>query len=63
MKNYHYVTGILFAIMALAQLARMINHWDVAVGPWSMPASMAWLPFVVFAALCVWSFSSLRKSM
>jgi hypothetical protein len=57
MKAYVATTGIVFALLALAHLARMLteNH-DLAQTPWYVGITLA------AAALSAWAFVVLRRA-
>jgi len=60
MKTYHYLTGSLFAVVALVHLLRIINHWPLTLGPWDVPMSASWIGFLAAGFLSMWSFRLVR---
>jgi hypothetical protein len=60
MKAYHIISGILFGLVALAHLVRIINQWELTLGPWSPPMTASWIGLIVTAVLSVWSFRLIR---
>jgi hypothetical protein len=60
MKTYHYLTGGVFAVVALVHLLRIINHWPLILGSWDAPMYASWLGLMVAGFLCIWSFRLLR---
>lgn len=57
-----WTSGILFGLMALAQLARLVIRPDVLVSGHSMPLWPSVLAFVVMAGMCIWMLGLVRKS-
>ena len=53
-KTYAQVTSIIFAIVALAHLARIVFGWDAVIGGWDVPMWVSWLAVVV-AGLLSWA--------
>ena len=56
MRRYEKVSGVLFALIALAQLTRAVLAWPAQVGSFSIPVWFSMVAFVVFAGLAVWAF-------
>ena len=46
-KTYAQVTAVIFAIVALAHLARILAGWEVSIGGWDAPMWVSWLAVVV----------------
>ena len=59
-KQYVLVSTLVFAIVAIVQLLRVLNQWDVQIGPYAVPLAFSWVAMVVAAALSVWGFRSAR---
>lgn len=55
-KNYCLVSGILFAIVALAHLMRIINGSNVLVDDYAVPMFVSWAGLIVPGALALWAF-------
>ena len=56
---FHYyaaVSTFVFAIVALAHLARLFKRWKVQIGSLSVPMSVSWIGLVVAALLAFWGF-------
>ena len=54
---FHYyaaVSTFVFAIVALAHLARLFKRWKVQIGSLSVPMSGSWIGLVVAALLAFW---------
>jgi hypothetical protein len=56
MGRYEKVSGVLFALIALAQLTRAVLAWPAQVGNFSIPVWFSIVAFVVTASLAVWAF-------
>jgi len=61
MKTYHYVSGSLFAVVALVHLLRLINHWPLILGTWDAPMYVSWLGLIGPGFLSIWSFRLVRS--
>jgi hypothetical protein len=55
-KAYCRVSGVLFALVALAHLLRIIAGLPLIVGTWAMPMYVSWGGLIVPAALAIWAF-------
>ncbi len=55
-RTYFVISGVIFGGVALLHLLRLINHWEVVLGPWTMPLCLSWLGLVVAGALSLWAF-------
>lgn len=60
-KSYCTVSGILFALVALAHLLRIINGMAVQVDDYAVPMAVSWIGFIVPAALAIWAFRLTRQ--
>ena len=57
-KNYVAVSGVLFGLIALAQVARAIGQIPVLIGTFEVPVFASWIAAAVAASLCYWAFKS-----
>jgi hypothetical protein len=57
-----WTSGILFGLMALAQLARLVIRPEVQVSGHSMPLWPSGLAFVILAGMCIWMLGLARSS-
>ena len=57
-KNYAIVSGIVFGLVALAQIARAIAQVPVLIGSFEVPVFASWIVAAVTASLCYWAFKS-----
>jgi uncharacterized membrane protein len=55
-KNYCLVSGILFAIVAIAHLMRIINGSNVLVDDYAVPMFVSWVGMIVPGVLALWAF-------
>ena len=60
-KNYCVISGILFALVALAHLIRIVNGMSIVVDDYAVPMAVSWIGLVVPAALAIWAFQLARK--
>ena len=61
-KTYLNISATVFAIVALAHLARAIAQWPIAIGPWNVPLVLSWFAAIPAAGLSIWAFSLARKA-
>jgi hypothetical protein len=47
------VAGVIFAVVALAHLARIILDWSVIIRDWSIPMWVSWVALVVAGGLAL----------
>ena len=59
-KNYIVVSGLIFGVIAVAQVLRAAMQVPVHVGGFEIPVSASWVAAVVAGSLCVWAFRSQR---
>ena len=57
-KNYVLVSGLIFAVVALAQVARAITQIPVLIGTFEVPIVASWVAAAVASGLCFWAFKS-----
>lgn len=62
MRRYELVSGILFTIIALAQLTRTVLGWAVQVGGFSVPVWLSGIAFLITGSLAIWAFRSAGRS-
>ncbi len=58
MRRYHLVSGIVFSIIALAQLTRTLLGWAVQVDGFTVPVWVSGVAFLITGGLAVWAFRS-----
>ena len=54
-RTYFVISGVIFGGVALLHLLRLINHWEVILGPWTMPLWLSWLGLFLAGGLSVWA--------
>ena len=50
-RNFSLTAAIVFAIIALVQLARAVFGWEVTVNSYTVPLWLSWVAFIVAAGL------------
>jgi len=55
-KNYCVVSGVLFALVALAHLLRVVNGVSIHLDEYVVPMYVSWIGFIVPAVLAAWAF-------
>ncbi|MBA5249402.1 MAG: hypothetical protein FE834_07770 [Gammaproteobacteria bacterium] len=58
MNNYRVISGVVFAIVALAHLLRIIDGWVITVNGQVAPMYISYLGFAVTGMLAIWAFKS-----
>ncbi len=61
-RNYFAVSGVLFALVALAHLLRVVLGLTVQVDATPVPMLVSWIGLIVPAALSYWAFALYRGS-
>jgi len=60
-KTYCLVSGVLFAVVALAHLWRILDGMSVQVDKYAVPMAVSWVGLVVPALLASWAFRISRQ--
>jgi hypothetical protein len=55
--RYLTISAAIFAVVALAHVARALAQWSIVVGPMTIPLALSWIAAVVTAGLSAWAFS------
>ena len=58
MRRYELVSGIIFTIVALAQLTRTLLGWTAQVEGFSVPVWASGVAFVIAGGMAIWAFRS-----
>ena len=58
MRRYELVSGSIFTIMALVQLARTLLAWPLQVASVSVPVWLSGVAFVITGSMAIWAFRS-----
>lgn len=61
-NNYCIVSGVFFALVALAHLIRVIEGMTVQVEEFLIPMWVSWIATVVPGALAFWGIRSARQA-
>jgi len=59
-KAYCRVSAIIFAVVALAHLARLFYGWSVIIDAATIPMFVSWMGLVVTGGLAYWGFQGSR---
>ena len=62
MPRYEWVSGTLFALIAVAQLCRAVLGLPAEVGGKAIPIWLSYVAFAVTAALAVWAIRSAKRT-
>ncbi|PYP53395.1 MAG: hypothetical protein DMD39_05030 [Gemmatimonadetes bacterium] len=62
MHRYELVSGIIFTIVALAQLTRTLLGWPAQVSSFNVPIWWSGLAFLIAGTMAVWAFRSAARS-
>ena len=60
-RAYNLVSASVFAVVAVAHLARVCFGVPVVVGGWTAPLWVSWVGLVAAGSLCIWGFSTARR--
>jgi hypothetical protein len=60
-NSYVAVSALIFAVVALAHLARITKRWSVQIGLLTVPMSVSWVGFLIAALLSIWGFMQLGR--
>jgi hypothetical protein len=63
MRRYELVSGVLFSIIALAQLTRTLLAWPVQVDGFNVPVWFSGVAFLITASLAIWAFRSAGRQL
>jgi hypothetical protein len=55
-KLYFVISGSVFLFVGTLHLLRLMYHWPVVVGPWTMPESLSYFGFPIATGYAVWAF-------
>ena len=59
-NRYVVVSGVVFGLVASAQLIRAVTQMPAHVGSMEIPVWVSWVAAIVAGSLCIWAFSSRR---
>jgi hypothetical protein len=55
-RTYFLVTGIIFALVAIAHALRIYMDWPVLIADWSVPKSVSWIALIVAGGIALFAF-------
>jgi len=58
--RYLTISSTVFAVVAVAHIARAIAQWPIQIGPVAVPLELSWPAGIVAGALSLWGFLQLR---
>ncbi len=58
MRRYELISGILFTLVALAQLTRVVLGWQLQVDGFNVPIWLSGVAFLITGSLAIWAFRS-----
>lgn len=61
-QRYLLISGVLFALVAIAHLLRIVFGLSVQVDATAVPMALSWIGFIVPGALAVWAIGLNRAS-
>jgi hypothetical protein len=57
-RGYAVVSGVIFALIALAQFVRALNQVPVQVGGAEIPIWVSWVAGILIGSMSLWAFAS-----
>ena len=60
-KLYVIISGTIFFLVAMLHLLRLIYHWPIVVGTWTVPHWVSYVGFPAASGYCVWAYWLVRK--
>jgi hypothetical protein len=57
-SRYVVVSGVVFGLIALAQLLRAVNQVSIQVGGAEIPIWVSWVAVLIAGSMCAWAFAS-----
>ena len=61
LKLYLIVSGMIFFMVGLLHFFRLLNHWQMVVGSYTVPRAVSFVGFPVAMAYAVWALLLLRR--
>jgi len=61
-RNYCFVSGMLFSLVALAHLFRILYSMSIQVDEFVVPMFVSWIGLVVPAGLALWALRISQQS-
>jgi hypothetical protein len=60
-RTYFFISGLIFAIVAIVHLLRIIDQSPIIVGTWGVPMSVSVIGLIVAGILSYFGFTLMRK--
>ena len=60
-QTYFFISGLVFAIVAIVHLLRVINQFQVVIGTWSAPMIASWIGLIAAGILSYCGFTLMCK--
>jgi hypothetical protein len=62
MRRYELVSGLLFALIAIAQLTRALLGLQAQVGAFAIPIWFSFVASAITGSLAIWAFRNLTRA-
>jgi len=62
MRRYERISGMFFALVAIAQLSRAVLGWPVMVATITVPTWASVIAFLITATFAIWAFRASRSA-
>lgn len=60
-KLYLFLSATVFACVAVLHAVRLYNHWDVQLGPWTVPMDFSLIGIGISGLLMLWGLGLMSK--
>jgi len=60
-KLYLVLSGLIFFLVSVLHLFRLVGHWPIVVGPWTIPHALSWVGCPAALGYSVWAAWLLRR--
>jgi len=58
---YLVISGSIFLMVALLHLLRLVYHWPITIGSWTLPHWVSYVGFPAASGYCIWAFWLSRR--
>lgn len=62
LKLYLIVSGAIFLLVGVFHFVRLLYHWPILVGPYTVPFALSYVGCPVSTAYCLWACWLLRAT-
>jgi hypothetical protein len=59
--RYPVVSGVVFGLIAFAQLLRAVTQVPIQVGSTEIPVWASWVALVLIGSMSIWAFASQKR--